>query len=153
MLGSFYAAYVVAYVAGPSGVDTLLANATSDGGEGVSGIFVKAAASALAALVAWAVTAIARRFGVALKKDQKDMIRAAAREAILFAAERAAVEKKLHNATMSGRTKLAVATGRLLDKVPGISRAEAEKIVSENLASVGEGALVAVGKTVEAATN
>lgn len=108
--------------------------------DGVIEKLIGVLASAVAAAVVWLVGMLAKKLKIDLETEQKKAIREAAREAILWVAEKAAVEKKLKSVTLDSKKKLDLAADRLIKKYPKLPLGEARDIIEENLASVGEGA-------------
>lgn len=77
---------------------------------------------------------------VKVKLDQNAMVQLAVRQGIAYAEEAAAKKLREEGLKLTSKAKLGLATASLLEKVPGIDQAEAEKLVHEQLAQVGLGA-------------
>lgn len=77
---------------------------------------------------------------VKVKLDQNAAITAAVRQGIAYAEEMAAVELRKQGMKLASSQKLELAVATVLQKVPGITQAEATSLVHEQLAQVGAGA-------------
>lgn len=90
----------------------------------------------LATVIASAVVALARKYGVEIdrKKTKQTIV-----DVLNFVEEKAKVSEKLGRKMPSGE-KLELATTKLVDRIPGISREEAEFLVESHLRPTGLGA-------------
>ena len=85
------------------------------------------------------------KFGMQVTEEKERAIRAAAQNAILFAEEWGAKRIKLRKMIVTGEEKIDLAIRNLLNKVPGISVAEAKELVEEELPKLGLGAASFIG--------
>lgn len=148
-----FAYFFVGFAVWFSGVALLLGDATS----GVWGNLIEKAMVVVAGLIASAIVlgvrALTKKWGYELKEQQEYELRKFVKESIIWAAEKSSVTEKATGAAHSGGAKLKDAVTRLLDKAPGVTHDEAVKLVEENLAPLGEGAAVSLGKFTDAALN
>ena len=108
---------------------------------------VKVLGAALAGVIIWAATQLARKFGVELSLAQQEKIGLYARQAILSVEEKAAALVKAQAGKLSAGEKLAGAVELLVQRVPGIDRDEAAEIIHQQLPVV-RGAAVSFGTAV-----
>lgn len=100
----------------------------------------------LGALAVAALTAVLvklfQRFGIALDAEKRDRLEAAARQAVARAEEWAAAQLKSKAAKVKipGAIKFERAVTDVLDRVPGVTREEAEAVVTAALPQMGLGA-------------
>lgn len=93
-----------------------------------------------------------RKVNVELGVAQQDQIRTAVQNILLEVEEWASHRIKAQLSVTSG-AKLERAVESIIEKFPGVSEAEAEKLVREELPKVGLGAVNFLAATVKAATS
>lgn len=98
-------------------------------------------AVAVAALTAVLVK-LFQRFGIALDAEKRDRLEGVARQAVARAEEWAAAQAKarVRKIKIPGAEKFERAVTDVLDRVPGVSREEAEAVVTAALPQMGLGA-------------
>lgn len=100
----------------------------------------------LGALAVAALTAVLvklfQRFGIALDAEKRDRLEGVARQAVARAEEWAAaqVKAKVSKVKIPGADKFEKAVTDVLDRVPGVTREEAEAVVTAALPQMGLGA-------------
>jgi type II secretory pathway pseudopilin PulG len=117
--------------------------------------FAKLAAGVLATLLS-ALAAIAvpmavqyiRKLGLQISAEQEAQIRSTAEGAVLRAEEIIEAQIKTHGTPIvrSGADKLEIAATAIMEKVPGVTKPEAEGLAKEAVARVGLGATDLAGK-------
>lgn len=105
----------------------------------------------VAALTAGAVQ-LFRKFGIELDAQKQAKIEYYAKLAIQEAEEWAAKRLQSTQIVVSGADKLERAATALMNRVPGISEAEAKVLIHSLLPAIGIGAAATLGKVTAAAT-
>jgi hypothetical protein len=151
-MGTTFVGLWIGFVAALLYPASALAGAGNSIWQGVTDAVITIAATGFAALIAWLLTLLAKRFKIDIDAGKRKLVQDTVRSIILRVAEESAVAEKIGR-KMPSRGKLARAASRLMDKVPGISYKEAEELVEENLAPVGEGANFFLAGVVREATD
>lgn len=117
--------------------------------------FAKLAAGVLATLLS-ALVAIAvpmavqyiRKLGLQISAEQEAQVRSTAEGAVLRAEEIIESQIKSHGTPIvrSGADKLEIAATAIMEKLPGVTKPEAEDLAKEAVARVGLGATDLAGK-------
>lgn len=104
--------------------------------------------SALAAIAVPIAVQYIRKLGLQISAEQEAQIRTTAEGAVLRAEEIIEAQIKTHGTPIvrSGADKLEIAATAIMEKVPGVTRPEAEAIATEAVARVGLGATDLAGK-------
>lgn len=102
---------------------------------------VKLLGGVLAAALIAVLYKLLQRFGIALDAEKRDQLEAAARQAVARAEEWSARQIKAKVAKkIPGTEKFERAVADVLDRIPGVTRAEAEAVVEAALPQMGIGA-------------
>ena len=116
---------------------------------------VKTLLQALAPIIAAGVVAvlalIAKRIGISISAENQARTEKLVHDAIFFAEEKVAAFLK--KGVSPAQTKLQIATAQVLDKIPGITPAEAEALIHTELPKLGIGAASFMRAVAVAATN
>lgn len=114
-------------------------------------LIVTVGAVVLVPLAVAAVVKILQRLGLEVEAGQRDRIERIVREAVLSVEEWAAAAARRSNVSVRAGAKLERAVTAILDRVPNISRQEAEALVHAALPALGLGAAEHLARTRQAA--
>jgi hypothetical protein len=89
-------------------------------------------------------TQLFRKLGIELDVKRQQQLESFARSAVLRVEEVATAEARKHLSAWTGPQKLQAAVTDVVDRLPRVDRAEAERIVHAVLPTVGIGAAAAV---------
>jgi hypothetical protein len=96
--------------------------------------------AALATLITSLLVQLVQRFGIQLDLERQALLEAAARKAVLMVEEQAANALKRGLSEWTGPQKMTAAVTDIVDHIPRVDRAEAERIVQAVLPALGLGA-------------
>jgi len=90
-----------------------------------------------------------KKLGLQVDISQKMLLEGAVQKGIKYAAEQAAKKLKLEEKVLKGEEKLEIAAIRVIDKIPGVSKEEAKKLVEESLVDALEGSTSLVANIIQ----
>lgn len=113
---------------------------------------IQIVAPIIAGLVVVVLVAFVRKLGLEIGAEQEAKLRLHVQGAILAVEERAAAAAKHYSSRLDPSEKLAQAVESVMLRVPGITEAEATRLIHEELPKVAAGAAGFLGSVRNAAT-
>ena len=128
----------------------------------IFGVVIQILATALAILAMSLVKKIADHFGLKIEKEQEEKLERTIEKAILeaeekfvqdddFKAKAEQLAMRLYGVSDKGKAKLAYVVSKALDKLPGITKEEAEELTHSLLPKLSENGIGAIGAEIRKA--